>query len=275
MKHLRILAILLLAAMFALTACSEDDDNPVNNNNEGGAPSLSDNVDMTFAFNTDVTGLTATDVDYDGVTTTGYSLDQFVPLTDLGLDAEELVEYNFQIVAEDGYTSRTSSFTTWDLTWEQFESGYYLSEIAAPRIYFPSDDIVSGYNVKGPSYVNMYRTIMVTGDDGLVTPFEVSQYEVSDVSYFEHDDDPEMGTYSGFAITNIITEYVTDAPADFSYIFVTSDGWVNTDSNNTFDWATMQKGWWIPEKNRVVFVGDDGYQLFKAVKAVVGVTLNQ
>ncbi|MCD4828370.1 MAG: hypothetical protein K8R90_02930 [Candidatus Cloacimonetes bacterium] len=269
MKHSRVFIILLLATLFALTACSESDS--TGGGNGPAAPVLSDTPDATFEFPESLDGYTSEDVNYDDVTMQGYPLAQFFPIEQRDM---EPTEYHYQIVASDDWNPRNSSNTTWDLDWATFETGYLLPD-ADGRTWFPSDDVASAYNVKYADYVNMYRTIMVTGDDGLVTPFELSQYDVKALSYYYHDDDTEMVTYDAFPITNIITEYVTETPVDYSFIFVASDGWVNDDTNNTFTWSDMEKGWWVPEKNRVVFVGNDGYQMYKTVKSVVGVSLSE
>jgi hypothetical protein len=256
-----LLLVMTLTLLFIFTACSEKDSTS-NDGDTPEPPTLAQTVDMVFAVpdSAALVDYVSEQVEYNGALVDGYSLEQF-----LNFDRENLpeLEYAYEIVSDD-YSPRDGGNP--ELTWEQFETGFLLPS-EDYRIFFPSDDIANAYNVKWPKYINLYRTVIVVDADGTNIPFQTGAIETENVTYTSTNSGNSY-TGPGFAVTNLISEYVTENPENHEYVFTASD-----DYSQTCNWEVLQKAWWLTEKNKAVFLDTEGIELQSSFKFLIRLEL--
>jgi len=257
--------------LFTFVAC---DDNPSENQTEDPIPpSFAEVVDIEFTIpdSTELLTFTTEQIDYNGLMVTGYSLDQFIDedsvntyLDEDDFDGRKL--FAVEIVSGDGYTPREHDY--YDLTWEDFATGFLLPSEKG-RTYFIDENIASGYNVKWAHYLRLYRKIDVVLDAN-ITIFEPGAFTPQEITYTK---EGESYTANAIELENFISDYVTEDPQNYEFLFTAADGWVNDDSNNIFDWDTIQNSYWLPERNKAVFLDANFDTIFKSVKVVEKIDL--
>ncbi len=236
-------------------------------------PALADTTHLAVRFSLDFSDMsvyTSETINVDGEDVTAYKLDQFIDQEEVttlygedGVDCRAF--YCYHIVAGDGYSPRTRGNR--DLTWAEFSSGYWLE--GEQKAYFPSDDISRQYNVGDLTHIDLYNTINISDADGnLITPFEYFGTETQSITYIHHE---EEYTEDAVPLTSIITSYVTTEPASYTYDFAASDGW----ETDPVTWENMQKGYWLVNANKAVFIDASGNQVLTGIKNVVGIQLIQ
>ena len=236
-------------------------------------PALADSTKIAVQFEldfTDMSAYTSETITYNDQDVTAYKLDQFIDQAEVtALYGEDGVDcrafYCFHLVGADGWSPRDRDNR--DLTWAEFSSGYWLE--GDQKAYFPSDDISRQYNVSDLKYVNLYNTINIMDADGnLITPFEYFGAETQSITYIHHE---QEYTEDAVPLTSIITSYVTTEPANYTYDFAASDGW----ETDPVTWENMQKGYWLVNANKAVFIDAAGNQVITGIKNVVEIQLLQ
>ena len=266
---------LLLIGIFILTACSEkDSDGP--EGNEATPPVMAENFDIEFIIPSELDTFTSEEVNYNGVITSGYSLDQFISQSYVdslvnidNFDSRKLFAIQISSSDEDGNWSPRNRGLS-DLTWNDFISGYLLPNESG-RTYFSNAAITDSYNVKYATYLQLYRKIDVILD-GTSTLFETGAFATEEITYIKND---ETLTELGFPLENLISDYVTDDQADYVYKLVAADNFENSDTGNIFTWEDIQCGYWLTEKNRAIFVNADSTLKWKSVKYVEEIQLTE
>ncbi|MFO7896968.1 MAG: hypothetical protein R6U84_08550 [Candidatus Cloacimonadales bacterium] len=273
MKQNAILTLFILLGIILFTGCSEKDstgpDNP-----QPEAPALADSLDLEIILPDSLQQYTSEEVDYDGVSTTGYALAQFISETVVNeyleveqFDARPL--FAFELVssdADDNWSPRERGMP--DLSWQQFSSGFILPAESA-KAYFPDELIAGTYNVKFATYFRLYRKID-TVLDGSITTFETNAFPTTEITYIKND---ETLLEPGFPLTNLISDYVTDDQDNYTYRFIAADGGENDDTGNIFSWQDLQNGYWLTEKERAIFLNEDSTLKWKSVKYVEQIEL--
>ncbi len=172
----------------------------------------------------------------------------------------------------DGFTTRTqfvgSGTYTTDLRWDQFILGYLLRIDYDGRAFFPtSTGVAKKYNNKWAYDIYMFRRIDVKRPDatGTIATFEVqattSNY-VDDTAYhtltglwttkFTYET-KSFGTYTDarvIPLTQFLTDYVTDVPADYTYKIVAVDG----SSKDGWTYTEMQQAYYLVDYDLIVQV---------------------
>jgi hypothetical protein len=260
--------------LFTFTAC---DDGPSGNENENPIPpAFAEAIDIEFTIpdSTELTNYTSEQVDYDGLDVTGYSLEQFIDMDSVnvyidedGFDGRKLFAIEIVSNDEDGnWTPRDNSY--YDLSWTDFITGYLLPDEKG-RTYFEYESIPTGYNVKYAYYLRLYRKIDVVLDAN-ITIFETGAFTPQEITYTK---DEETYTVNAIELENFISDFVSADPQNYEFLFTAADGWINDDSNNIFDWATIQTSYWLPEQNKAVFLDANFDTIFKSVKVVESINL--
>ena len=270
-------AKLIIIGVIILLTFAACDDNPSENENEDPIPpALATLLDIEFTIpdSTELTNYTSEQVDYNGLMVTGYSLDQFVNMDSVNLyidedefDGRKL--FAFEIVSSDddgNWSPRNQGY--YDLSWADFTTGYLLPDERG-RTYFPDENIPTGYNVRCAAYLRLYRKIDVVLDVN-ITIFETGAFTPQEITYTK---DGESYTVNAIELENFISDYVCQDPDGYQYLFTAADGWVNDDSNNLFDWETIQNSYWLPEQNKAVFLDTNFDTIFKSVKVVEKIDL--
>ncbi len=265
------LGVLLMVTLF--TGCSEKDTTGPNIE-EPTAPTLAENFDIEFTIPADFIDFNSVEVDYEGQPIQGYQLDQFVPKADVntfveeeGFDTRSLFAIEIVSNDEDGnWTPRNKGMG--DLTWAQFKAGYLLPEQSG-KAFFTDDQIPNSFNVKQAHYLRLYRKIDIALN-GVTTTFETGTFETEEITYTKKG---ETYTEAGFPLSNLISDYVTNNQEDFSFKMTAADNWENDDTNNLFSWEDIECGYWLTEKNRAIFVNEDGSLKWKSVKFVEKIEL--
>ncbi len=256
------LGLLLVAVVF--TGCSEKDDSTGPDDNNVDPPALSQTVDVVMAIpdSASLVNYTFETVNYEGVDMIGYPLAQFMQNV---REYDEKLEYTYEIVSEDGYSPRVGANP--ELTYAQFSTGYLLSTNKF-RTFFPNDDITTAYDVKWTDHINFYRTITVINLDAEHINFQTGAIETEDV--FHQAGDSNFYTDPGFKLTNFISEYITEMPADYSYFFTNSEG-----LTESYSWEEIEAGYWMPEQNKAIFIDADGIEILTRFKHLISIELVQ
>ncbi len=260
--------------LFTFTAC---DDGPSGNENNNLIPpsfAVVFDIEFTIPDSTELVNYTSEQVDYNGLIVTGYSLDQFVDMDSVNtyideddFDGRKLFAIEIVSSDEDGnWSPREHEY--YDLSWTDFITGYLLPDEKG-RTYFADDDIPSGHNVKWAYYLRLYRKMDVI-IDGNITIFEPGAFTPHEITYTKDD---ETYTVNAIELENFISDFVSEDPQNYEYFFTAADGWVNNDSNNIFDWDTIQTSFWLPEQNKAVFLDADFDTIFKSVKVAESIEL--
>jgi len=195
------------ALVLAFTACPTEPpavDAPA-------APETKTAVDLaTLTSVFDVAGKTAATVSYiydedtsDASSVPSYAMSQFLTKTAVNAKvdpAETTVDYRtmftYNILAADGYSFLTKSNPLLDSA--QMLTGHYLYDTGEtdgsfttalksgndPRSYFPSLDIVKGYDIKGAKDIKLFRTIRITAGDAVQNVLTDS-FIAADLSWFK------------------------------------------------------------------------------------------
>ncbi len=268
------LLLLGVVILFTLAAC---DENPSENQNEDPIPpSFAETIDIEFTIpdSTELANYTSEQVDYNGLLVTGYSLDQFVDMDSVNeyideddFDGRKLFAIEIVSSDDDGnWTPRENGY--YDLSWADFITGFLLPNEKG-RTYFADESIPSGHNVKWAYYLRLYRKIDVVLDAN-ITIFETSAFTPQEITYTK---DEETYTVNAIELENFISDFVTQNQQDYQYLFTAADGWVNDDSNNIFNWDTIQLSYWLPEQNKAIFLDANFDTIFKSVKVVEKIDL--
>ncbi|MCF7858127.1 MAG: hypothetical protein K9N07_02220 [Candidatus Cloacimonetes bacterium] len=263
------LGIILLISSCTSSTTENQIDNPT-------PPQLAATYDLEFTF-PDSTELLAYDselIDYNGTMVPAYSLNQFVDqdtvdnyVDEDSLDCRGL--FAIQIVSNDddgNWSPRLNGY--YDLSWQNFITGYLLPNEKG-RTYFADDNIPSGYNVRWAGYLRLYRKIDVILD-GNITIFESGAFTTEEITYTKNG---ETYTANAVELENFISDYVTLEPESYQFLFTAGDGWINDDSNNIFDWNTIENSFWLPEHNKAIFLDTDHDTIFKSVKVLEKIEL--
>jgi hypothetical protein len=267
MKNMVKTILLGMLLFLLLTACSEKDSTGPDDNDNPNPPELAafENFDEEFIFPDDVTGFTTTEIEIDGVMETAITLEQFVNFGEKEIADEETYLYQIFSTDEDGnFSARNKDYG--DLTWAEFTQGYFLPEVSDGKTYFPNfvEENINAYNVKYAHYLRLFRKVDVV-KAGTTTCFEVNGLPMEDISYIYNE---EMLTVSATKMVNFISDYVTDKPEEFEYQFLATD-----DYEHSYSWENLQSAYWVPEKNRVVFIDAEGNQTLTNFKKLYSITL--
>ncbi|MCK5050607.1 MAG: hypothetical protein KAS53_02620 [Candidatus Cloacimonetes bacterium] len=260
--------------LFTFMAC---DENPSEHQTEDPTPpSFAEIFDIEFTIpdSTELANYVSEQVDYNGLMVTGYSLEQFVDMDSVNayideddFDGRKLFAVEIISSDEDGnWTPRENGY--YDLSWANFITGYLLPDEKG-RTYFSDENIPSGHNVKWAYYLRLYRKIDVV-QDANITVFETGAFTPQEITYTK---DGDSFTVNAIKLENFVSEYVSQEPEDYQYLFTAADGWVNDDSNNLFDWDTIQNSYWLPEQNKAVFLDANFDTIFKSVKVLEKIDL--
>ena len=263
------LGILLMVSLF--TGCSDSTDP---GSEAPPAPVLSQTVDIEFTIPADFSALEATEVDYNGLLTNGYALDQFIPEADVNtymdedsFDCRKLFAIEIMSNDEDGnWTPRDNDET--DLRWDLFETGYLLPDEKG-RTFFEDELITNTFNVKYAYYFKLYRKIDVELN-GATTTFEPGAFTTSEITYTKDD---ETITAIGFPLSNLISDFVTDHQDEHTYHLIAADNWENDDTFNLFSWEDIQGGYWLTEENKAIFLDEENATKWKSVKVLEKIEL--
>ncbi len=255
---------LTLALALNFAGCADDDTPPPASGPDGGDDPLAD--------------YTAADIEYDGQTIKGYSLAQFVTEAEIeailgaGVDCRDL--YLYRVIASDGWNPADDRDSD-DLTWTQFSSGYLLEKLYDAKVYYPSDDIATNYDVKNAKDSNLYRKIDVIkdADESEATPeiisFEMGALDVTDDMKYWNNKKEEAKTGKGISLVLLLSDYVIDEEVDkegYSYKINLADGYTSDLENglgeNTISWAGIQNAYYVFEedgevKDKIVTLGDN------------------
>jgi len=255
------LAILFLLLFFA---CSEKDEGPAGNNDQPDPPEPAQtaNFEFTFPDDTELADYVSEIIVYNDNDVTAYSLDQFVDLDNKDIDEHYL--YAFQVFASDGFSARDKGYS--DLNWDEFQTGYYLPSINDGRVYFPDESIPSAFNVKEAETISLYRKIDVILA-GTTVMFEIGGLTTESVSYNDND---ELVTYDGISMPQFISDYITENPENYEYLFIPYDDY----GEMVYQWQDIQNAYWIPEKDRVVFL-EGQEQYLTNFKYLYSITLSE
>jgi len=256
--------------LFTFAAC---DDNPAGNETEDPTPpSLAGTIDIEFTIpdSVELSNYTSELVDYDGTMVTGYSLDQFVNMDSVNayidedsFDGRKL--FAIEIVSNDddgNFSPRDHDY--YDLAWTDLETGFLLPDEKG-RTYFPDENIPNGYNVKWAYYLKLYRKIDIVLD-GNTTIFETGAFTSEGI--FHQAGNGNFYTDPGFALTNLISDYVTESPNNYEYRFTSAD-----DDEIVFTWDDIQTGYWLITQNKAVFLSDDGTEIHSSFKKLLQIDL--
>ncbi len=263
MNKLAKLFIMGIIVLITFTAC---DDNTIENENEDpNPPSLATVVDIEFTI-PDSTGLSnyiSEEIDYNGAMVTAYVVDQFVDIDFVnayidedGFDGREL--FAVEIVSSDvdgNFSPRIQGY--YDLSWDDFITGFLLPTEMG-RIYFPDDNIPTGYNVRWATYLRLYRKFDVVLDANVII-FETGAFETLDV--YHQAGNGNFYTDPGFALTGLVSDYVTENPENYEYNFTSPD-----DETAVFTWEDIQSAYWLTTQNKAVFLNEDGTEFYSSFK---------
>lgn len=260
--------------LFIFTACDENVNE--NENDDPIPPVFAEVLDIEFTIpdTTELVNYTSEQVDYNGLMVTGFSLDQFVDMDSVNayideddFDGRKLFAIEIVSSDEDGnWTPRDNEY--YDLSWDDFITGYVLPSEKG-RTYFANDNIPSGHNVKWAYYLRLYRKIDVVLDADITT-FETGAFTTQEITYTKDD---ETYTVNAIELENFISDFVSEDPQNYEFLFTAADGWVNDDSNNIFDWDSIQNGYWLPEQNKAIFLDANFDTIFKSVKVLEKIDL--
>jgi len=261
MKKLLVLFLGLLLMASFISGCSEKDDNTTGPDQNGEPPALATTPDEVMAVpdSASLVNYTFETVTYNDLDMPGYPLTQFIQFAK---EFDETLEYTYEIVSDDGYSPRDGQNA--DLCWADVSTGYLLPE-TKHRTFFPSDDIFSAYDVKYADHINLYRTVKVIIATKEVY-FQTGAIETEDVLH--QAGNGEYYTDSGFKLENLISEYVTENPADHNFTFIASDNY-----DKTYTWAELQTGYWLTERNKAVFLNPDGTEISSSFKHLISIEL--
>jgi len=257
--------------LFSIVAC--DNNSTENESNDPIPPALAELADIEFTIpdSTELLNYTSEQVDYNGLMVTGYSLDQFVDMDSVNLyideedfDGRKLFAVEIVSSDEDGnWSPRQNDY--YDLSWSQFISGYLLPSEKG-RTFFPDDNIESGYNVKWAYYLRLYRKMDVILD-GNITIFETGVFGTEGI--YHQAGNGNFYTDPGFALSNLVSDYVTMNPDDFEYRFISADD----DDEVIFTWNDIEAGFWLITQNKAVFLNDDGTEFHNSFKKLMRIEL--
>ena len=258
----KITKLLMLGTLILLTFASCDENVNGNDNNAPTPPSFAEIFDIEFTIpdSTELVNYSSEQVDYDGIMVTGYSLDQFVNMDSVnayidedGFDGRKL--FAVEIVSSDNYTPRDHEY--YDLSWDDYITGFLLpTELG--KAYFPNDNIPTSYNVKYASYLRLYRKIDVVIDADIII-FETGAFETEDV--YHQAGNGTFYTDPGFALTGLVSDYVTENHGNYEYIFTSPD-----DETAVFTWEDIQSAYWLTTQNKAVFLNEDGTEFHSSFK---------
>jgi hypothetical protein len=255
-----------MLVMLMLSACSEKDSTSPNDNNpEPPALAAFADFDMQFLFSDDVTGLETTEILHNGVMETAITLEQFIDFSNKEITENEIYLYQIFSTDVDGnFSARNKGYT--DLTWQEFTTGYYLPNVNNGKTYFPAftEQNINAYNVKNAHYIRLYRKIDVK-KNGTNVAFEINALPMEEISYISNED---TLTVSATKMIHFISDYITENPEQFEYQFLATDDYVQT-----YSWENLQSAYWVPEKNRVVFIDAEGNQTLTNFKKLYSITL--
>ena len=267
MKKLLTILMVLFAFLF-MVGCSENDDNPTGDDTDAQPPEMAEVADVEFVFPTDVTAYNVTQIDFEGTQEDAISLDQFIDLDGKEYMDEETYLYQIFSTDEDGnFSARNKNYD--DLNWQDFIAGYYLPNVDEGKSYFPAfvENQINAYNVKYAHYIRLYRKIDVIMD-GETTYFEVNSLTNEPISYTHSD---ELVETDGVTMTQFISEYVTENPENYEYVFMATDDY----TVDPYPWSSMQTAYWVPEKDRVVFIDAEGNEIDTNFKHLYSIELSE
>jgi len=272
MKNYLVILLGLAMLLIAFTGCSEKTTTSPNDN-QATAPELAQTADTLFTVPDSLTNYNSQEIDYNGETVTAFALEQFVPETAVnnftgadGFDSRVLFAVEIVSSDEDGnWTPRSKGYE--DLDWNQFKTGWLIPSVSG-KAYFPDDSIITGYDVKHAHYFKLYRKIEVTLSDTIL--FETGAFETEQVTYTK---DGEEYIATGFPLSNLISDYVTTAQADYNYHFIAADGWINNDTNNLYSWDNIRNGYWLSDSDKAIFLNDAHETIFKSVRVLETIEL--
>ncbi len=256
-----LLIVTTLVVMILFTACSEKDSTS-NNGDTLEPPVLAQTPDEVIAFpdSAALVNYEMTQVEYEGEMVDAYGLAQFA---EVDRDFIEEIEFDYEIVADDGYSPRPGGNP--ELTWEQFQTGYLLPTKKF-RTFFPSDDIDTAYNVKWAKDLNLYRTVVVVDVEGTHIPFQIGSIDT--VGVYHQAGNGNFYTDPGFELSEFISEYVTENPEDFEYHLTASNA-----ETEIFNWEDIQAAYWLTTQNKAVFLNDDGTEFHSSFKHLIKIEL--
>lgn len=264
----KVQTILMVLLVFLFLACSENDDNPTSDNNDAQPPDLSEIADVEFTFPEDLSSFEVTQIDFEGVQEEAISLDQFIDLDNKEISDEETFLYQIFSTDEDGnFSARNKNYS--DLTWSEFISGYFLPNVDEGKSYFPTfvENGIGAYNVKYAHYIRLYRKIDLILD-GQTTYFEVGALSAEPISYTHSE---EIVETDGISMIQFVSEYITAHPENYEYVFTATDDY----TVDPYSWDTMQSAFWVPEKDRVVFIDAQGNETETNFKHLYSIELSE
>jgi hypothetical protein len=205
-----------------------------------------------------------------------YSLDQFVPLetaADLIVhEDDDTLEYRdlfyFWSVAEDGYSARSNSSSSYDdLGWQDWVQGSYIPDWDS-RVYFPQYFAldIGAYNTKymdlGTVYV--YRGIRSIICDTLSVVYELNAMATEQVTNYDSilEDAIPLTSFIPPHIT-VIDSVVFEAPPE-------EDGYVYS---KTYTPEQFADGYWLVDSQRTIFPNEganmsNSMKKFKFLKSI-------
>jgi len=251
--NMRVISYLMVIAVLLIGLVGCDKSNPVENKNTipGIEPELAENYAFELYIPTDLEGYEFEEIEYKDDMVAAYPVEQFISL-DGKVDSRGL--YAYEIVADDGYSSRGSGR---DIKWEEFRGGYYLPS-EKNRTYYPEG--TTKWSVKGAEKFNLYRAIEVIAPNH----DDIVLYEVDAMEQIQslH---PEIYTGKVIPLKNFVSSYITKKPEDFDYKLATVDEMIVE-----FTWEQLQEGYWSVDADRAFFPNIED---IKAIKYLVSIEL--
>jgi hypothetical protein len=254
---------------------------------QDGLP-IADEGAALFSGYTLTTGI---DYDGKGTKVSGYALKQFVNKAAVNaitpdpegllwtIDARKL--YSVVVRSnQDGFSNRSKFYDNGsktevynaDLIWDQFEKGYLLDLNYTGRTYFEATltgEFMKMFNNKYAYDIYMFRKIDVKRPDaaGSLATFEVAATTdnyVDDTNFTASNSGLtttkfsiqtlSFGPYTNvraIPLTQFLTDYVTNAPASYTYKIVALD---DTKSQTGWTYAAMQQAYYLPDYDFIIQV---------------------
>jgi hypothetical protein len=244
MKNLKILCWLLV--LLVIVACSEKSTKPKDvllvppalSTTPCYIISITDPIaDMSvYTLTPDITYLD------DSSPTTAISLEQFIPttLTVHGIAIPRAL-FSFNQIASDGFTPRSPSTFRSDLLWDEFAAGYLLPHRGF-RSYFP-DKNIGAYNVRNIRDFHLHRSIIIVKANGDSVLFQIGAMTKTEIEL-------SSNLVDAIKLTDFITPYVTETPANYQYLIEGVDG-----ANFTITWTQLQAGYFVISTDRFEYPG--------------------
>ena len=172
-------------------------------------------------------------------------LQEFVADLDYTDDSTFLECFSYVVFGADSFSSHGTAYNNSE--WSDIQNGYFdISDPEAPDAFY-NCDMAGKYRIRNVRWLYVYRTITVNDPEetDLFVKYEVKAQETQ----LHSDGETEN---QAIPLENLINEYITENPADYSYILEACDGY----STVALTWAELQTAYFHIDVNRVFYDND-------------------